>query len=1267
MTINWDDIADVFAKGLEQHKTIREVYDRLERDRANLGEAIWEAFRREAYTPDRRGDWEHLSHAPQGSWSDADLLALLRLVQGSKPLVGPESYEISVIPGWHHDLHPLLLGLDGEVQALVESWPELDEPVRSSLAMELARLGHIDAADLPDYVMPNIAARVARYCASYQLDHPVLEGLSELWPGQAWGRALIDAGLEEDLHEIDLDLIRPWLDQGSVEERYALVLKHKHSQISDALEVCFGLGDEVVPLLEQEARTLADDPELRDQYFPRQERCAFVALSLWRFYQRDGRGFPEELDGLLAAAQRFYAQDIFAEMRALLATFDQKHRREVLEPGFQTLQTANEYNTGSSELRYLTTLPEPDVAEGFIDVVVQASKRMYESNQKDLLERITELGDAAREPLMQELNKCKAPHRWVLIEALARLGHPEAVPTLLCYAGDSLQNAADAAIKGLKALAWDDLAEPLAAALGSRTKGDRLGAAALLTELPATAETKALAEARLKKEKVAAVKQLLEQVVAAPIREEGAADREGEPPHLAARARVDPSFAGELRGALSELKRRYEQKDVTWNQLPEEFEEIVLGQDRPMLDVALVTAGWWAETENPFPGKLFVKLLPEIKDAAETPWLALEVYEAALESSWGYLGQVAEALGGLEPLFEPALRLIRRDGVDTWDELARELVKAGCDEVLPFVVPLLDHKDKYLRQDWAELISEHAGSRAAPHLWPLLSDRKAGTRQRAAEYLERFPVPESAPPIAEALDRETNRKVSVALEAALAACTPLEVVEEGATAETDAALDAALAALPEARAGLPPLVDEAALPGLRWRSGAEVSDPARHWLLAMLTRESRERCNDNLWRVRRRLDPAASAELARELDAQYRARGTSNDDRAYWIYSQGLFGDDAVIEALGEPLDEMARNKQSAWSFHRLEALRRQAGPVAIYWLDVWGSTARSKGLRARAAEGFAALAEAEGVTAAELLGRARPPSHGFDAKGERAVTAGKHGLTLKLRPQGVTCHDASGEEVSWRALSRKIGASAAKEVKPIREAVDRSLEMARATLERAMVTGRTWRWEEWREGFGEHPILAACAPGVVFLVKPERGEPTSFTVDDKGKLRGVDGEVIEVSGEAVISVPHPLELSPADLAAWTQALGSLKLSQPFDQLERATYRFDPAEPTPFAAKLEVGAHLRPSQLLKKTAALGYQRGEIEDAGFYFSFSRPLAEGYTAYLNHQGLPVDMRYADPSVEVTGFGVLGPDGRDRLPKDLPPLVFTEALRDLTLLVG
>lgn len=45
----------------------------------------------------------------------------------------------------------------------------------------------------------------------------------------------------------------------------------------------------------------------------------------------------------------------------------------------------------------------------------------------------------------------------------------------------------------------------------------------------------------------------------------------------------------------------------------------------------------------------------------------------------------------------------------------------------------------------------------------------------------------------------------------------------------------------------------------------------------------------------------------------------------------------------------------------------------------------------------------------------------------------------------------------------------------------------------------------------------------------------------------------------------------------------------------------------------------------------------------------------------------MRYAPSQLEVTGFGVLDPNGEAVKPADMPPLVYSEALRDLTHVVG
>ena len=348
-----------------------------------------------------------------------------------------------------------------------------------------------------------------------------------------------------------------------------------------------------------------------------------------------------------------------------------------------------------------------------------------------------------------------------------------------------------------------------------------------------------------------------------------------------------------------------------------------------------------------------------------------------------------------------------------------------------------------------------------------------------------------------------------------------------------------------------------------------------------------------------------------------------------------------------------------------LEALARNASPVALYWLDVWASIARSKGLRARADEGLDRLAEELGVSRAALVSRARPPRLGFSIQGERTLSvAGGHRVELALAPGGVEVSDATtGAALKWRSLSRKLGKAAAEELKPLRKAIDRSLELAAGMLERAMIADTAWAWDEFRAMVHGHPMVRAVAPGT--LVQIERdGSAELVAIGAGGVLHGEDGAEVEVS-EGRLRVPHRLSLDDAAADAWRATLASLGLSPAFEQLEREVFAPDPAVKDPFAARLKKGAGRHPARgLMTWATKMGYQPGRVEDAGFFYDFSKRLGE-HVASIHHTGMPIDLSYAD-DVTISGYGVADASGAKVAAGALPPVLFSEAMRDLERLV-
>lgn len=114
--------------------------------------------------------------------------------------------------------------------------------------------------------------------------------------------------------------------------------------------------------------------------------------------------------------------------------------------------------------------------------------------------------------------------------------------------------------------------------------------------------------------------------------------------------------------------------------------------------------------------------------------------------------------------------------------------------------------------------------------------------------------------------------------------------------------------------------------------------------------------------------------------------------------------------------------------------------------------------------------------------------------------------------------------------------------------------------LEAAMVDGRRWRAGTYRTLIIEHPGLGELARQLVWTVfEPGGAVIGSFRVTADGTLTDTTGARLELSGDMLIGVAHPLHLAD-DLGRWQEVFADHALRQPFPQLRRSTHRFTPEE-----------------------------------------------------------------------------------------------------------
>jgi hypothetical protein len=173
---------------------------------------------------------------------------------------------------------------------------------------------------------------------------------------------------------------------------------------------------------------------------------------------------------------------------------------------------------------------------------------------------------------------------------------------------------------------------------------------------------------------------------------------------------------------------------------------------------------------------------------------------------------------------------------------------------------------------------------------------------------------------------------------------------------------------------------------------------------------------------------------------------------------------------------------------------------------------------------------------------------------------------------------------------------------------------------------------------------------------------------------RFVDAEGSEVEPTGRVSLWHPLDARPEEVAAWRRLLLDRQLVQPFKQAFREVYLVAPAELETRTYSNRFAAHIlkyRQAYALIKTRgwsvvalgpydnAGGRQWRDFEPHGIRAEFwMEHAAEDW----EEQELIANLASTD-QVRFTPVG-----GGDAIPlADVPPFVFSEAMRDVDLFVG
>lgn len=386
-----------------------------------------------------------------------------------------------------------------------------------------------------------------------------------------------------------------------------------------------------------------------------------------------------------------------------------------------------------------------------------------------------------------------------------------------------------------------------------------------------------------------------------------------------------------------------------------------------------------------------------------------------------------------------------------------------------------------------------------------------------------------------------------------------------------------------------------------------------------------------------------------------------------------LLGDLAVYAGAGNggsatsPRDLVVANAAVAALARRTDAVPQLARVQARL---------KHRGILKGVAKALDAAARAAGMTRSQLLETA-VPDHRLGPDGRRTEALGTSTAVLEVRPPGtvtLTFANAQGRALTGvPAEVREHHAGALAALRADVKEIKKTVTTQRLRLEGLLAEGRTWDADEWQRLYRDHPVVGRLISGLLWQTGDGELWCTALLHED-GTLTGIDGTQVHLGRQ--VRLWHPATAAADEVRSWRNHLLDAGLRQPFKQAFREVYLLTPAEMETADHSNRFAAHiLRAPQAQALMRARGWSGNALGyyDGGSEGHVTREFGDEWRAefYFDLVENAEDDRTGTPTLASSDQVRFSRretwDWAHRPLAEVPPLVFTEAMRDVDLFVA
>lgn len=271
-------------------------------------------------------------------------------------------------------------------------------------------------------------------------------------------------------------------------------------------------------------------------------------------------------------------------------------------------------------------------------------------------------------------------------------------------------------------------------------------------------------------------------------------------------------------------------------------------------------------------------------------------------------------------------------------------------------------------------------------------------------------------------------------------------------------------------------------------------------------------------------------------------------------------GDDECARRLARLIRTWPTEGASARAASGLDILAAMGSDVALMLLHGIAQKVKSKPLQLKAQARLEHLALSLGLSAEELADRL-VPDLGLDDSGTLLLDFGARqfrvGFDEHLKPRVYDAHGALLKDLPGvlKSDDQALANDASARYKALKKDVRTLASQQLWRLEQAMVRQRRWSAAAFRRCFVEHPLLRHLARRLLWGRYEQDQLIECLRVAEDLSYADSRDDLLTLADDAEVGIVHPLELSPADAAAFGQIYADYEILQPFAQLGREVWR----------------------------------------------------------------------------------------------------------------